>query len=89
MKLTPKAQKPDWTLFQPVQVRISKLMRDGKPRSVLHVCEALDLASNCNARRVLERLQAKGELTSDFRKVGRHAVIVYRAVVGARRGRVV
>lgn len=89
MKLTPKAQKPDWTLFQPVQVRIGKLMKDGKPRSVLHVCDALQLASNCHVRKVLERMQAKGELTSDFRKVGRHAVIVYRAVVGAGRGRVV
>jgi len=81
---TPRGVTPDWTVFHPVKVRIAKLMSDGKPRSVLHVCQALQLGSNCNARKVLENLTAKGQLTRTYEKVERHPVAVY---VAARAGR--
>jgi hypothetical protein len=79
-------KNPDWTVFSPVLVRISKLMRDGKTRSVADVCKALELASNCHARKLLRSLSAKGVLAEGYEKRDRHCVLCYK--LAPRAGRV-
>ena len=69
--------KPDWSVFQPIKDRIAQLMSDGKPRSVLHVCQELQLGSNCNARKILASLASRGVLTQTYAKIDRHAVAVF------------
>lgn len=89
--MTSKAptNKPDWNILKPIKQRIADLMADGKPRSVLCVCQTLNLASNPNARNALATLEREGVLTSEYAKVTRHAVIVYVAArTGATRKRV-
>lgn len=64
----------DWSVFAPVEVRVMKLLRDGKSRSVTEVMYAIGTKSNANTHRVLKRLANEGKLTETFEKKDRHPV---------------
>lgn len=69
--------KIDWAAFGLTSSRAMDLLRDGKPRSVQDVCEALN-SIDCSTRRALVRLCKAGAIQEEFQRRGRHIVVCYK-----------